>query len=88
MEFFSQTIVYEALLSLAFAGGALSYYLGARRVPAKLKPLANAWVRSGHDPKWIDRAMWTASAISFITFVVIIGFFMLDAARDLGTPRL
>lgn len=54
MEFFSQTIVYEALLSLAFAGGALSYYLGARSVPGKLKPLANAWVRAGYDPKWIN----------------------------------
>lgn len=80
-------IVFWIFLLIVSGGGALAYYVGADRVPLRFKPLANAWLRAGYDPKWITIAIRTAFALSVILFFVVIGYFMLDAAHDLGTPR-
>jgi hypothetical protein len=44
MEFLSNPIVYFAILALVFWGGAFSYYLGAGRIPRKLKPVTHGYV--------------------------------------------
>ena len=40
-------------LVMFIVGGALLYHLGSGRVPKVLKPVANAWVSAGHNPKWV-----------------------------------
>jgi hypothetical protein len=70
-----------------FAGGSLLFYLGAGRVPPPIRPIANVWVRSGYDPKWITVAMWAAFVMMALAFFHFIGIPLYQAVADLGRPR-
>jgi len=74
-------------LFIILAGGSLLFYLGAGRMPPPVKPMANAWVRAGYDPKWITVVMWVVFAVIALVFFVFVGIPLYHAVVDLGTTR-
>jgi hypothetical protein len=78
-------IFYVTLLGASICvGNILLTNLGASRVPAALVPIANAWGRSGRDPKWIKTLMWILFALTAATFFALILYPLYPSILDLG----
>ena len=79
------TAIYTALLILiSYSGSVLLSNLGAGKVPAAFQPLANWWLRSEWDPKWIRRLMWFLFFLLALIFVMMIVVQAYPAVLHLG----
>lgn len=56
------------MLLVVGSGTTLMGHLGARTVPGPLQPLANYWVRSGRDPKWVNVSLWILFSLTACAF--------------------
>jgi hypothetical protein len=71
-------------LFLFFAGCTLLYHLGSGRVPGVLKPLANVWVQTGYDPKWINVGLWILFAFLAVPVLLFVGIPLYSVVVHLG----
>ena len=66
------------------AGTVLLRHLGAGTVPPRLKPLANLWVQSGRDPKWVRIFLWIVFWLIACAFFASVLIPLSRAVLDLG----
>ncbi|MDX6712411.1 MAG: hypothetical protein QOH96_3427 [Blastocatellia bacterium] len=79
------TIIYYFLATgIVYAGANLMSHLGAETVPNKLKPFANAWVKSGGNPKSVKIALWILFALIAVAVFFPLGFAIYTVLLDMG----
>lgn len=77
--------IYTAfLLLIVYSGSVLLSNLGAGKVPTAFLPLANWWVRSEWNPKWIRRLLWFLFFLLALTFLMMIVVPAYPAVLQLG----